>query len=116
MIQDPAAMSFDPDRRLYVVEMRSFMMDIGGREEGVPISRISRLENRDGIMDSSTIFLDHLIVPRAVVALKEGVLFVDQYILKHATDTNGDGMDNWIYNGRSPWRYRCIDGLWKGTH
>ena len=141
MIQDPVAMSFDPDGRLYVVEMRSFMMDIDGREEGAPISRISRLEDRDGdgIMDSSTIFLDHLIVPRAVLALKEGVLFVDQYILKHATDTNGDGtadwvqiidrdygrsniehapnglmpgMDNWIYNGRSPWRYRCIDGLW----
>ena len=123
-------MSFDPDGRLYVVEMRSFMMDIDGREEGAPISRISRLEDRDGdgIMDSSTIFLDHLIVPRVVLALKEGVLFVDQYILKHATDTNGDGtadwvqiidrdygrsniehapnglmpgMDNWIYNGRS---------------
>jgi len=141
MIQDPVAMSFDSQGRLYVVEMRSFMLDIDGRDERSPISRISRLvdQDGDGVMDIATVYLDQLVLPRAVLALAEGLLYVDDYRLMHAMDTDDDGvadlvrlidddygrsniehapnalmpaMDNWIYNGRSPWRYRCLDGHW----
>jgi hypothetical protein len=139
MIQDPVALSFDENENLYVVEMRSFMLDIDRTGELDPICRISLLKDSDGdgVMDESHVFLDELIVPRAVLATHGGILFVENYQLYFAKDTNEDGradvrilmdpdygrsniehapnglmraMDNWIYNGRSPWRYRWIKG------
>ncbi|XOV73654.1 MAG: c-type cytochrome [Verrucomicrobiota bacterium] len=141
MIQEPVAMSFDADGTAYVVEMRSFMLDLDRSGERNPIGRISKLvdDNGDGVMDRSSVFIDGLIVPRAVLATHNGVLFVEDYTLQFAQDTNNDGhadlrllidasygrsniehapnglmlaMDNWIYNGRSPWRYRLVDGKW----
>ena len=141
MIQEPVAMSFDADGSAYVVEMRSFMLDLDRTGEREPIGRITKLddENGDGVMDRATVFIDGLIVPRAVLATHNGVLFVEDYTLQFAQDTNGNGhadlrllidanygrsniehapnglmlaMDNWIYNGRSPWRYRLVDGKW----
>ncbi|MEK9863719.1 MAG: hypothetical protein VW804_11250, partial [Verrucomicrobiota bacterium] len=65
--------------------MRSFMLDIDGRDERSPISRISRLvdQNGDGVMDIATVYLDQLVLPRAVLALDEGLLYVDDYRLMH---------------------------------
>jgi len=139
MIQDPVALSFDEDGNLYVVEMRSFMLDMERKGELEPICRISLLKDRDndGVMDHSSVFLDELVVPRAVLATNGGILFVEDYQLYFAKDTDGDGradvrelmdadygrsniehasnglmraMDNWIYNGRSKWRYRWVKG------
>lgn len=139
MIQDPVALSFDENGNVYVVEMRSFMLDMERRRESDPICRISLLKdtNGDGVMDAAHVFLDKLIVPRAVLACSGGILFVEDYQLYFAKDTDEDGranlrvlmdrdygrsniehapnglmraMDNWIYNGRSPWRYRWIKG------
>lgn len=135
MIEDPVALSFDSDGRLYVVEMRSFMLDIDRRGERDPIGRISLLvdDNGDGSFDRSTVFLDHLILPRAVAAVRGGVLYVSDDKLFFARDHDGDGradekqlldkdygggnvehapnglmtaLDNWIYNARSRHRYR----------
>lgn len=137
MIEDPVAISFDPDGRLYVVEMRSFMLDIDRSGEGDPISRISLLEDldHDGRFDKSTVFLDGLVLPRSVSAMHGGVLYVSDYKLHFARDDDGDGradlnvlvdpdygpgdiehapnglmlaLDNWIYNGGSSFRYRWI--------
>ncbi|MEO7413683.1 MAG: c-type cytochrome [Opitutaceae bacterium] len=139
MIEDPIALSFDEDGRAYVLEMRSYVLDIDRTNERDPICRISRLEdtNGDGRFDKSTVFVDGLILPRAVSAIAGGVLYVSDYKLYFARDTNGDGkadvnelvdaeygrgnvehapnglfraMDNWIYNGESPTRYRVVNG------
>ncbi len=137
MIEDPVAISFDPDGRLYVVEMRSFMLDIDRTGEQEPISRISLLEDvdRDGRFDKATVFLDGLVLPRSISAVHGGVLYVSDYKLHFARDDDGDGradlnvlidadygagdiehaanglmvaLDNWIYNGGSRFRYRWM--------
>lgn len=141
MIEDPVALSFDADGRAYVVEMRSFMLDIDRVDERAPIGRISRLVDTDGDgrFDESTIFVDGLILPRAVVAVDGGILYVSDYMLYFAEDTDGDGvadsnelvdaeygggnvehapnglfpaMDNWIYNAKSSFRYRLVGDTW----
>lgn len=130
-------MSFDEDGRAYVVEMLGYMLDIDRTRERDPIGRISRLEDTDGDgkFDKSTIYVDGLILPRAVAATRGGILYVSDYKLFFAQDTDGDGkadrnelvdaaygggnvehapnalfraMDNWIYNGESPTRYRLV--------
>jgi hypothetical protein len=69
MVEDPVAMTFDEDGRLWVVEMRGFMPDIDGEGEDDPVGRVSVLtdENGDGEMDKSVVFLDNLVLPRAIV-------------------------------------------------
>ena len=70
MVQEPVALSFDADGRLWVVEMRGFMPDIDGKGEALPSGRISILEdtNGDGTMDKSTIYLDKNIILRVKTA------------------------------------------------
>jgi len=135
MVEDPIALSFDEDGRLYVLEMRSFQLDVDRTGENDPISRISLLEDtdHDGHFDKSTVFVDGLILPRALAAVHGGVMYVSDYQLYFARDTDGDGradrtelvdanygggnvehapnglmtaMDNWIYNAKSQTRYR----------
>ena len=58
-IQEPVAIVWDGNGRIYVAEMRSYMQDIHGTGEKFPICRITRLEDTDGDgkMDKSTIFI-----------------------------------------------------------
>lgn len=137
MVQDPVALSFDADGRAFVVEMRTFMVDIDGTGERSPQGRIKRLVDTDGDgrFDEATVFVDGLITPRAVLAAGGGVFYVSDYQLWFARDRDGDGvadrtelvdaeygggniehapnglmvaMDNWIYNAKSAQRYRLI--------
>ncbi len=76
LVVDPVAMDWDDEGRLYVVEMRGFMPDIDGTGEDRPVGRIVVLEDvdGDGRMDTSHVFLDGLVLPRAIAVLPEGVL------------------------------------------
>src|SRR6476469_8278988 len=40
MVEEPIALTFDPDGRMYVVELRAYMPDIEGRGELDPLGRI----------------------------------------------------------------------------
>jgi mono/diheme cytochrome c family protein len=93
LVQDPVAIDFDPDGRMYVVEMRAFMPNLAGTGEDRPIGRIVVLEdtNDDGKMDKKTVFLDSLVLPRSVRVLSSGVLVAETPNLWLARDTNGDG-------------------------
>jgi mono/diheme cytochrome c family protein len=93
LVQDPVAIDFDPDGRMYVVEMRAFMPNLAGTGEDRPIGRIVVLEdtNDDGRMDRKTVFLDSLVLPRSVKVLSQGVLVAETPNLWLARDTNGDG-------------------------
>ena len=92
MIQEPVLVDFDPQGRLWVVEMLGYMQDIAATTEREPLGRISVLEdtNADGKMDKKTVFLDRLILPRALKVLDRGVLVAEPPNLWLATDTNGD--------------------------
>ena len=63
MVQDPVAIDFDADGRMYVVEMRGYMPDISGENEDRRNGRIVVLEdtNWDGLMDRRTVFMDSLV-------------------------------------------------------
>jgi hypothetical protein len=91
-------------------------------------------------MDISTIYLDSLIMPRALAVLGDGTLVVENMALWWTKDLDGDGkadtkvlvdpdyagnhlpehsangllrgMDNWYYNAKSRLRYKRVDEGW----
>src|SRR5690625_1819563 len=99
-IVDPVAMDIDRDGRLWVAEMISYMTvyDMSDEEtslrERVPQGRIVVLEdtNGDGMMDSSRVFMDELVLPRAIKVLDDGVLIAEPPHLWFISDSDGDGI------------------------
>ena len=142
MVQDPVVITFDADGRLWVVEMRGFMPDINGKGEEARVGRISVLEDTDGDgqMDVSKIYIDSLIMPRALALVPGGALIAENESLWLTQDLNGDfhadtktlldpayaggkspehsgnglwrNIDNWYYNAKSRFRYHLVDGKW----
>jgi mono/diheme cytochrome c family protein len=92
MIEEPILIDWDPDGRLWVIEERGYMQDLPATNERDPLGRISVLEdtNNDGKMDKKTVFMDGLILPRALKVLDHGVLIGEPPHLWLARDTNGD--------------------------
>lgn len=92
LIGDPVAAVFDAAARLWVVEMRGFMNDVDARNERAPNGRIVVLEDDDGDgrMDRSTVFLDGLVLPRAVLPLRGGALVLEPPNLWWCPDVDGD--------------------------
>jgi glucose/arabinose dehydrogenase len=142
LVEAPIAMAFDPDGRIWVVELRGYMPNLDGvGEQNIP-GRIVILEdtNHDGRMDKRTVFLDNLIMPRALALVRGGALVAEPPRLWFCRDTDGDGKcdqktevaadygdqknpehtanglvldrDNWIYNLSHPYRYRFSRGEW----
>lgn len=93
LIQDPVAMDFDADGRIWVVEMQSFMPNVDGEGELSPVSRVVVLEDTDGDgrMDKSTTYMDNLILPRSIRVVAGGVLLGEPPNLWFTRDTDGDG-------------------------
>lgn len=93
LVQDPVAIEFGPDGRLWVIEMPGYMPENAEQDSREPIGRIVTLEdtNDDGKMDKRTIFLDGLVLPRAVKVLDKGVLVGEPPNLWLALDNDGDG-------------------------
>lgn len=96
MINEPVAMEWDANGKLYVAEMLTYMQDVDGTNENEPWSRISVLEdtNGDGKMDKSTVFIDSLILPRIIMPLDDRVIVGETYN-RHMwsyRDTDGDNV------------------------
>jgi mono/diheme cytochrome c family protein len=94
---NPTIIEFDGNGRMYVGEMISYMMDAEASREHDPISRISRWESTkgDGRYDKRTVFVDHLVAPRMILPLQDGVILTsetDSDDLVKWSDTNGDGV------------------------
>ena len=143
MVQDPVVFTFDPKGRLWVVEMRGFMNDIDGDGDKKRSGRVSILEDTDGdgMMDASKIYIDSLIMPRAIALVPGGALIVESQSLWLTQDLDGDlkadtkqlidstyagssspehsgnglwrNVDNWYYNAKSRFRYHLSKGSWK---
>jgi mono/diheme cytochrome c family protein len=92
MIEEPILIDWDADGRLWVIEERGYMKDLPATGERDPIGRVSVLEdtNDDGKMDKKTVFMDGLVLPRALKVLDHGVLIGEPPHLWLARDTNGD--------------------------
>ncbi len=93
LVQEPVAIAFAPDGRLFVVEMRGYMPDLDGNGEDAPIGRISVLRDTDGDgrYDQSVVFADNLVLPRAIAFVGDGVLVGAPPELIFFRDTDGDG-------------------------
>ncbi|MCC6426378.1 MAG: c-type cytochrome [Phycisphaerales bacterium] len=93
MVEAPVAGVFDEFGRLWVVEMSSYMNDIEGTGELEARNRIVILEDkdRDGVMESLTVFLEGLVLPRAVAPCFGGALVIEPPHLLFCKDTDGDG-------------------------
>ena len=93
LIQDPTAVDWDLQGRLWVVEMTGFVRDLVAPEPNLdPIGNVVVLEDTDsdGKMDKRTVFADKLVLPRAVKVLENGVLVGEPGTLWFMRDTNGD--------------------------
>lgn len=141
LVRDPIVMDQDSDGRLYVIEMPAFAIDESMRDSREPICQVVILEDTDsdGRMDKRTVFLDKLVLPRAVKVLADGVLIGEPPYLWLAKDTDGDlkadskekiredfgradaniehnanglywGMDNTIYTSEHNWNLRLKNG------
>lgn len=96
-IASPAAIEFDGNGRMYVLELRSYMRDAHATDELAPINRISRWEDldNDGVYETGTVFVDGLVFPRFVLALTDGVILTKESNSGEIwmyTDIDGDGV------------------------
>ena len=137
LVEDPIALDWDGQGRLWVVEMRDYPSGVDGRPGG----RVRVLEDTDGDgrYDKSSVFLDELKYPTSVFTWRAGALVLAAPDLLYAEDRDGDGradhtevlftgfargnpqhlanglvwgLDNWIYgaNGDSGGRVRATAG------
>ncbi len=95
VVEEPVAMVWDGEGRLYVAEMRSYMRDIDATGEQLPIGRITMLSDTDGDgkMDKHSIFIDSLVLPRMMLMLGDQLVVneTNSRNLFGYRDTNGDG-------------------------
>lgn len=141
LLTSPVAIEFDEKGRIWAVEMTGYMRDIDGSDEKEPDGKISILEdtNGDGVMDNKKVFLDELVLPRAIELINGGLLYTEppnlwwvpiendqpgKRVLVDSMYANGGNvehapngliynLDNWIYSAKCDRRYRLREGKWE---
>ncbi len=139
LVVAPVCAMFDERGALWVCEMRTYMRDADGSREDAAENAVIVLHDRDGDgrMDERQVFLDGLVLPRAVAPTRGGALVLAPPNLLFARDTDDDGraddvrvvdtglqgiaspehaingllhgLDGWFWCANAPWRYR-----WEG--
>ncbi|MEC7370789.1 MAG: cytochrome c, class I [Pseudomonadota bacterium] len=76
LTEDPVAIAWDEIGNLYVAEMRGFMPDAYGIGDKEPVGTVVKLmdTDNDGEFDLRQVLLDHLVLPRAIAIVNEGLL------------------------------------------
>lgn len=79
LVVAPVAISFDNKGRIWVVEMQDYMPDTSGTGEDEPTGKVLILsdKNGDGLMDDRKVFLDSLVLPRAICLIENGILVAE---------------------------------------
>ncbi|MGB3776575.1 MAG: dehydrogenase, partial [Leeuwenhoekiella sp.] len=136
----PVAMDFDHEGRIWVAEMPGFMDNLEGSGEEKPSGSIKIMQDLDGdgVTDHTKIFLDSLVMPRALALVYGGLLYVEPPHLwfveidkdvpgkrtlvdsTYAPEGNPEyqpnglvlNIDNWIYSAKSNFRYQLKLGNW----
>jgi putative membrane-bound dehydrogenase-like protein len=95
-IESPVAMAFDPDGRLWVVEMRDYPNGPAKGEK--PMGRIRILEDKDGdgFFETSTIWADNLLFANGLFLWKDGAIVTKAPHILQLRDTTGAGKANKI--------------------
>jgi putative membrane-bound dehydrogenase-like protein len=138
-LDNPVAMAWDGNGRMWVVQMSAYMPTVTGKGEDASTGKVTVFEdtNNDGKMDRHVNFLTGLLRPRAIAMVKGGVLVSEPPTLWYCKDTDGDlvcdekikvgkyaragapehtenglvyALDNWMYSAKSRTRHRFIDG------
>lgn len=140
LVTAPVALTFDDKGRIWVDEMEGYMPDTSGTGEDKPVGKISILEDtdQDGVMDVRKVFMDGLVLPRALCLIENGILIAEPPYLwfveidndkpgkktlvdsAYAAGGNAEhqanglvrGLDNWIYSANSEKRYRKKGDQW----
>src|SRR5699024_6253561 len=80
LVRAPTAIKFDAQGRIWAVEMMGYMPDTAGTGESKnPSGSIVILEdtNEDGRIDNRKVFLDSLVLPRAISFCDNGLLIAE---------------------------------------
>ncbi len=91
LVQDPVAIDWGADGKLWVVEMADYPLGMDGK--GQPGGRVRFLEdtNSDGKYDQSTLFAEGLNFPTGVLVWGNGILVTAAPQIVYLEDTSGDG-------------------------
>ena len=96
MINEPVAIAWDGDGKMYVAQMETYMQNVDGDGTDEPISKIMLLQDTDGDgkMDKSSVFIDSLLLPRMILPLDDRLLVNETYSYNITSyrDTDGDGV------------------------
>ncbi|HEY5916749.1 MAG TPA: c-type cytochrome, partial [Chryseolinea sp.] len=96
MLNEPVAMAWDGNGKMYVAEMSTYMQDVDGTGTKEPLGKILLLEDTDsdGKMDKRTVYIDSLVLPRMILPLDDRLLVNETYTydLWSYRDTDGDGV------------------------
>ncbi|MGV3509508.1 MAG: DUF7133 domain-containing protein [Sphingobacteriaceae bacterium] len=139
-VSAPVALNFDDKNRIWAVEMQGYMPNPDGVGEELPSGKIVILEdqNKDGVVDQRKIFLDSLVLPRALCLIENGILIAEpprllfveivndkpgkKVIVDEGYTVGGNveaqsnslfrAKDNWIYSAGSEKRYRKKGNKW----
>jgi len=140
LLKAPVSIDFDNKGRMWVVQMIGYMPNLEGVGEDDPTGRISILEDvdKDGVADHAKVFLDKLVLPRALAHVYGGLLYADGPKLwfveikndkpgkktlvdpvyaeggnvEHSSNGLMMNIDNWIYNANYNFRYQLKNGKW----
>lgn len=88
LVEDPVAVCFDENGRLFVVEMRDYSED---DKANLGLVRLLEDEDGDGHFDKSTIFAEGLSWPTAIHCYDGGVFVAAAPDVFYLKDTDGDG-------------------------
>ncbi len=90
-IEDPVAVDFGADGRLWVLEMRDYPGGMDGRGEAGGRLKVLDDPDGDGFYDRATVFLDRLPFPTGLMAWGNGAFVCAAPDILFAEDTDGDG-------------------------
>ena len=96
-IKEPAAIAFDGNGRMFVLELRGYMQDADATDELAPVGRVSMHEDGDGdgVYERHSVFVDSLVFPRFVLPFgAHSILTMEsnEDEVYRFTDTDRDGV------------------------
>ncbi len=91
LVQDPVAIAFDENSRMYVIELQPYNLYATDREGQKGSIRLLEDSNGDGTYDHAVTFLGDLNYPTGIACYDGGLFIGDAPHLLYCKDLDGDG-------------------------